>query len=349
MTEDIMGNTDKNSTLSLWLLWLCTLVIVMIAVGGVTRLTESGLSIVEWEPMVGIVPPLNDVDWNIVYYKYKNSPQYKKVNAGMSLPEFKKIFYWEYAHRLIARLLGVFFLFPYLYFLLAGKIPKGFRLKIFLGFLLGGLQGFLGWFMVKSGLVDYPEVSHYRLSAHLLMAFLILGYLYWVYLQLKFANAEVVHEMEARPFRLRLHFLSSLFTVQIIYGALMAGLNAGYAYNTFPLMDGSWMPAAFWDLSPWWANLFDNIAGVQFVHRMLGWIILFLAFVVYIHAHNHIADTHVRWWSGILVMLVVLQFLLGVVALLSQVFIPVAVWHQVNAALVFLALVHVHFHLRRVT
>lgn len=342
-----MENVDKNSTLSHWLLTLCVLVIIMVGLGGVTRLTESGLSIVDWKPLVGVIPPLNDVDWNIVFYRYKNSPQYQTVNEGMTIEAFKKIFFWEYLHRLFARLVGVVFLLPYLYFLLAGKIPRGFHLKIFVGFLLGGLQGVLGWFMVKSGLVDHPEVSHYRLAAHLCLALLILGYFYWIYLELKFSTVQKVREEKVLSFRRRFDLLSVIFMMQVVYGAFTAGLNAGYVYNTFPLMAGEWFPKAFLDFSPWWVNFFDHIAGVQFIHRMLGWIVLFLAVVVYIYGHNNIADQEIRWWIGILVVLIVLQFLLGVATILTHVLIPLASWHQVNATLILLAMVHVRFLLRR--
>lgn len=344
-----MENVAQNSTVSRWLLWLCALVILMVGVGGATRLTESGLSIVEWKPVVGVIPPGSGAEWQVEFQKYQSSPQYRKINRGMTLQEFKKIYYWEYFHRLVARLVGLVFLFPYIYFLLRGMIPVGMRLKIFYGFVLGGLQGILGWYMVKSGLVDQPEVSHFRLAAHLLLAFLILGYLYWQSLDLSMVSTPKVRELAIKPLHTRLKLFFAIFVLQVVYGAFTAGLNAGMVYNTFPDMGGEWIPKALFELSPAWTNFVSGIAGVQFMHRILGWLLLGQAFVLYIYCGKHIADKTLRKGVVNLVLLVVLQFLLGVVTILMRVWIPVAVFHQVNAAFVLLGILYVYHRLRRVT
>lgn len=348
MFRTIMDDTRQISTVSRWLLLVCLLIIVMVAVGGATRLTESGLSIVEWKPVVGVIPPRGQDEWQAEFQKYQYSPQFRKVNRGMTLDQFKKIYFWEYLHRFAARLVGLVFLLPYLYFFLRGMIPQGVRLKLFGAFVLGGLQGVLGWYMVRSGLVDRPDVSHFRLAAHLMLAFLVLGYLYWIYLDLTESPKTAVHDLDVRSFAGRLKIFVLLFIVQVIWGAFTAGLNAGFVYNTFPHMGEGWVPAAIFEQVPWWSGFLSGVAGVQFMHRLLGWTVLFYAFVLYIHCGRHVTDEFIRKGVVYLVLLVVLQFLLGVVTILTRVNIPMAILHQVNAAFVLMAIIYVYHQVRRV-
>ncbi|HEY0115474.1 MAG TPA: COX15/CtaA family protein, partial [Allosphingosinicella sp.] len=248
-----------------WLLAVAGLVFVMIVVGGITRLTESGLSITRWDPVTGAIPPLNDADWQAAFDLYRQSPQYEQVNRGMTLADFKFIFFWEYVHRLLGRLIGLAFALPLLWFAWKRAIPKSYGWKLAALLVLGGLQGAIGWWMVASGLVDQPEVSHIRLAIHLLMALAIFGALIWVALDLR----RLARLPVARPARIGLSAIwaLSLLAVQMLFGAYVAGLEAGYAFNTWPLMGDELFPSATPWMEPWARNFVDNPIVVQFVHR----------------------------------------------------------------------------------
>jgi cytochrome c oxidase assembly protein subunit 15 len=259
------ASRPRPRAIALWLLLVAALVWATIVVGGITRLTESGLSITRWEPITGAVPPLGEAAWKEAFDDYRQSPQYQLINTGMSLAEFKNIYFWEYVHRLLGRLIGLAFALPLAWFAWKRAIPRGYGWKLAALLALGGLQGAIGWWMVASGLVERPEVSHIRLAIHLLMAFAIFGALIWVALDLlRLARAPAA--APARVPTLAIWTLSVLF-LQFLFGAYVAGLEAGYAYASWPRMGEDWYPADAPMLEPWLRNLADNPILVQFVHR----------------------------------------------------------------------------------
>jgi cytochrome c oxidase assembly protein subunit 15 len=316
-----------------WLLGVAGLVFVMIIVGGITRLTESGLSITRWDPVTGAIPPLNDADWEAAFALYRDSPQYSQVNRGMTLADFKFIYFWEYIHRLLGRLIGLAFALPLLWFALKRAIPRGYGWKLGALLALGGLQGAVGWWMVASGLVDQPEVSHVRLAVHLLMALAIFGLLIWVAMDLR----TLLRSPVARPARVGLTAIwaLSLLAVQMLFGAYVAGLEAGYAFNTWPLMGDELYPAAAPWMEPFVRNFVDNPILVQFVHRWMafvaGGVIALLAWQAYRRGHAKAA--------AMLFAAVTLQIALGIATIMSGVQLWLGVAHQGMAALLLAALV----------
>lgn len=327
-----------------WLIALISLVFCMVVVGGITRLTESGLSIVEWAPILGAIPPLSEADWQSAFAQYQQSPQYRLVNAGMSLSEFKSIFFWEYVHRLLGRAVGLVFLLPFLFFWLRGCLSPALARRLIVALFLGALQGFLGWFMVKSGLVDEPRVSHYRLAAHLGLAFLIMCYLLWVLLTIRHETAPVV---QRHPLRGLLGVIAGLTVLQIVYGAFVAGLRAGGLFGTFPLMGDRWIGVGVMELSPWWLNLLESHATVQFVHRWLGTALLALVVWFWIRARAGYCDRHQLRSVYLLTVAVIVQFFLGVFTLVNGVPLAAAVMHQGCAGLVLLSVVYAWFSFSR--
>ena len=354
----------QNKRVFLWILSICFLVIIMVLIGGVTRLTGSGLSMVEWKPLMGAIPPLTHDDWMEVFGKYQTSPQYQLVNKGMNLADFQWIFFWEYFHRLIGRLLGVVFLIPWLFFWIKGYFDRKWALRFAGGFLLGGLQGLMGWIMVASGLVDKPNVSHYRLSAHLLLALLILGYFWklgWQFYserklenkledKLEFAKTEVnehpVNKRSLVNLKLILNTVLVLLILQIFYGALVAGLHAGLMYNTFPDMEGQFFPLGAWIFKPVWINIFENPILVQWIHRTLGWIIFLGVFATFMKCRRAIPKSLNGLMIG-LVAIVSIQFFLGVFTLITQVKLSIAVTHQVGASTVLLVLLWLRWEVQK--
>jgi len=308
--------------ISNWLLLVAALVFVMVAVGGITRLTESGLSMVRWEPISGTIPPLTDAAWEAEFDAYRATPEYQKINRGMSMAEFKDIYFWEYAHRLLGRFIGLAFALPLLWFALKRAIPPryGWRLTVLL--VLGGMQGAIGWWMVASGLVDRPEVSHIRLAVHLLLAFFIFGLLIWTALDLRNPGS--------RPAKLPVSgaWAFSLLGLQIMFGAYVAGLDAGYTFNSWPKMGDEWFPAGVAMLDPFIANFVDNPLVVQFVHRWLAWGVAAAASALAVLAWSRRAFGP----AIAVVVAVTIQILLGIATLLSGVELWIAVAHQVMAA-----------------
>jgi cytochrome c oxidase assembly protein subunit 15 len=325
-----------------WLLACCVLLFLMVVVGGVTRLTHSGLSITEWQPIVGTLPPLSDVDWHAAFEKYQATPEYREVNRGMSLDAFKSIFWWEYLHRLLGRAIGVAFLLPYLWFLLRRRIPDGYALPLLAIFILGGLQGALGWYMVASGLVDDPRVSPLRLTAHLGLAVAIFGAMLWVALSLLLPREAVA----PRGLRRFAWGLSALVFVMILAGGLVAGTRAGFAYNTFPLMNGRWAPPELFALEPWYLNFVRNVATVQFDHRLLAWALLLFVPLFWIRARASELGPRVRVAAGLLLAMFALQFALGVATLLLAVPLSLAAAHQAGAVMLFAAAINAAHALR---
>jgi len=316
-----------------WLLACCALVFAMVVVGGVTRLTHSGLSIVEWQPIVGALPPLDDAGWRETFGKYKQTPEYRLVNPGMSLDGFKNIFWLEYAHRLLGRLIGAAFLLPLLWFALRGRIARALTWKLVAIFGLGALQGALGWYMVKSGLVDNPRVSQYRLTAHLGIALLIYAGMLWIALNLLFPRASPVSG-RLRRFAFA---LAALIFAMALSGGLVAGIRAGLAYNSFPLMNGRVVPPEIFSLEPWYLNFFSNMATVQFDHRLIAWLLAFLVPWFWLQVRRAAAPPRAKLAAHLLLVALAVQIALGIATLLLAVPVSLAAAHQAGALLVFSA------------
>ncbi|ARS27017.1 COX15/CtaA family protein [Sphingomonas sp. KC8] len=311
-----------------WLLIAAAMVFLMVVVGGITRLTESGLSMVRWEPISGTIPPLNEAQWHAEFDAYKATPEYQKINRGMSLDEFKSIFFWEYLHRLIGRLIGMVFAVPLLWFAWKRAIPTGYGPRLTALLALGGLQGAIGWWMVKSGLIDRPDVSHLRLAVHLLTALFILGGLVWTVLDLLDLKR---NPATARPARLTSFSLAAMLVlfIQLLLGAFTAGLDAGYAFAEWPLMGGHVFPQGVQFLEPAWRNVVDNPIVVQFVHRWFAWVAAAMLLILGWKAQQ--AGT--KGPAHAIATFLALQIVLGIATLLTGVDIHVAVAHQAVGAL----------------
>ncbi|MBP6564181.1 MAG: COX15/CtaA family protein [Burkholderiales bacterium] len=339
------GSSDR--AIAAWLLACCALVFAMVVVGGVTRLTHSGLSIVEWQPIVGTLPPLDEAQWQATFEKYKLTPEYKLVNAGMSLDEFKGIFWWEYYHRLLGRLIGFAFLLPFLWFLVRRRIPEGYGLPLAGIFVLGGLQGAMGWYMVKSGLVEDPRVSQFRLTAHLGLAFVIFGAMQWVAMSLLFPGRVEAGRESVRSARSWAGWLAVLVFAMVLTGGLVAGIRAGFAYNTFPLMNGSVVPPEIMMIEPWWRNFFWNMATVQFDHRLGAWLLSFLVPVLWWKVLRADVPARARTGAHLMLAMLALQVALGITTLLLVVPLPLAAAHQAGAVLLFASALNLAHALRR--
>lgn len=307
-----------------WLLTVAGLIFVMVIVGGITRLTESGLSITEWRPVTGTIPPLTEADWQREFELYRQIPEYQQINRGMSLDEFKFIYFWEYIHRLLGRVIGLAFALPLLWFAMKRAIPQGYGKRLVFLLVLGGLQGAIGWWMVASGLSVRTDVSHVRLAVHLLMALVIFGAIVWTALDLRAPGAR-----RQRVPTVAIWALAVLF-LQMMFGAYVAGLNAGYAFSSWPLMGDSLYPAGAEWLQPWVRNFVDNPITVQFVHRWLAFGVLAMAIVL----AAKVKRAGGRGESLLLHIAVGIQILLGIATLLTGVDITVAVAHQGMAVLV---------------
>jgi len=338
--------TNSNRAIAYWLFACCSMVLATLLVGGVTRLTRSGLSIVEWQPLLGVIPPLTASDWLVVFTKYQQSPEYLKVNLHMTLAEFKFIFWWEWVHRLLGRLIGMVFLVPFLWFWLRGQLSRALLPKLLGFFALGGLQGAMGWYMVQSGLVDDPHVSQYRLAAHLGLAFLIFGLMFWTALVLLGPNKRVraAAGSALRSVQLAGAALLVALLVMVLSGALVAGTHAGLIFNTFPLMGEHVVPPGLLALQPTWRNFFENQITIQFDHRMIAWL-LFLAIPLYCRRAVHVAPSARNAAFALLAMLA-LQLSLGIATLLGAVPVALGAAHQVGAMLLFALLLRLNHVLR---
>lgn len=323
--------TGNPKAIAYWLFACCGLVYTMIIVGAITRLTDSGLSMVEWRPLIGALPPLNDAEWLRVFELYKQSPEYAKQNFWMELSDFKAIFFWEWFHRLLGRLIGLAFALPLAYFWIRKMIPQGYKLKLCGVLVLGGLQGLMGWYMVKSGLVEMPDVSHYRLAAHLSLAFVIMAVLVWLGLSMKPLKNHYNPALKTHTI-----IALGLFTVTVFWGAYTAGLDAGLIYNdNFPKMGNAWLPDDINKYDPFWINLFETHGGVQFAHR---WLAIFTTLmIVSLWAHAR-AKQNTFPAINLLATVILIQFTLGVTTLLSHVALPIAAMHQAGAVLVLILL-----------
>ncbi|MGR6327679.1 COX15/CtaA family protein [Sphingomonas sp. XXL09] len=322
----------RPRALALWLFIVAGLIVAMVVVGGITRLTESGLSITQWKPISGIIPPLTEAQWQAEFAGYKRIPEYAAFNQGMTLAGFKAIFFWEYAHRLLGRVIGLAFALPLIWFAIRRRIPAGYGWRLTAILALGGLQGAIGWWMVASGLSVRTDVSHVRLAIHLLTALTLLAGIVWTGLDLAARDRDPL----AAPARLTTVGIAALalLFVQICWGAFTAGLDAGYAFSSWPLMGDSLFPSGVPMVSPAWQNAVDNPVVVQFIHRW--WAFVAAAGLVWLS----VAATRAGSRAGFVVIaLVTLQILLGIATLASGVQIVVAVAHQANAALLLIAAV----------
>jgi heme a synthase len=337
---------STRTRVAAWLLACCTLLFVMIVIGGITRLTRSGLSIVEWQPIVGALPPLNEAQWMEAFEKYKLTPEYKQVNFGMSLNDFKGIFWWEYIHRLLGRLIGLAFFIPYAWFLLRKKLDAEHAWKLGAVFLLGAAQGAMGWYMVKSGLVDDPKVSQYRLTAHLGLAFVIFAAMFWIALDMLKPAVSAASPYVQRLARWATATAALVF-VMVLSGGLVAGIRAGYAYNTFPLMNGHWIPPEIMLLEPWYLNFFNNMATVQFDHRLIAWLLVLLIAGLWVASRKAEVPMRAKLASHFLLGALALQFFLGVATLLMRVPVGLGTAHQGGAVVVFAAVLWFVHELRR--
>jgi cytochrome c oxidase assembly protein subunit 15 len=343
MVSNLSGPSALQRLVAWWLLACCALIFVMVVVGGITRLTHSGLSIVEWQPLVGTVPPLDEEQWRETFEKYQRTPEYEKVNKGMTLSEFKGIFWWEYSHRLLGRLIGAAFFVPLVWFALRGQIDRGLLPRLAAIFVLGGLQGALGWYMVQSGLVDDPRVSQLRLAAHLGLAAAIYAAILWTALDLLAPRAA-----DAAPASLRrISFaITAIVFTMMLSGALVAGIHAGLAYNTFPLMSGHLLPPEAFVLDPWYRNFFSNTATVQFDHRLIAWILALVVPWFWLRARRERLAPRARLYSHLLLAALVVQITLGIATLLLVVPVPLAAAHQAGALALFTASILVSHALR---
>lgn len=340
--NDVQRSHDR--TVAIWLLICCGLVFAMVVLGGFTRLTGSGLSMVDWRPLMGWLPPMSEAEWQRVFELYQLSPEYLKVNNHMDVEAFKGIFWLEYLHRLLGRTIGVVFLVPFIVFFARGTIKAGEWLKYLLMFALGGMQGVLGWYMVKSGLVDVPHVSQYRLTAHLIMAFTIYAYMLWVAMSLLFPST-VSHR---HPWFRRSLALTSLICVVIVSGGFVAGLKAGKIYNTFPKMGDNWLPPGTFALEPVWRNFVENMTTVQLNHRILAISTLIAVIVFWVGARKADLPERTRPAVNALLHTTALQVILGISTLLMAVPVFLGAMHQGVALLLFTVSLYVLHSLRRI-
>jgi cytochrome c oxidase assembly protein subunit 15 len=335
----------SQRAIAAWLFAMAAMIFVMVSIGGITRLTGSGLSIVEWRPLMGFLPPLSEAEWSRIFTLYQTSPQYQEVNTGITLSGFKAIFWWEFVHRFWGRLIGVVFFVPFLWFLLRRQIGLSLAPRLIFLFILGGAQGVLGWYMVQSGLVDIPEVSQYRLAAHLVLALALYVALLWTALQLRHPEPETTPDRRLAGMRALAITTLSLVTITILSGAFVAGTDAGFAFNTFPLMDGTLVPAGYLP-QPWYTSPFEDIATIQFHHRVLAIVSLIVAIATWWRSRWIVLVQRARRVANGLLIMVCLQVALGISTLVLAVPISLAAAHQAGAVLLLTATLWLLFELR---
>jgi cytochrome c oxidase assembly protein subunit 15 len=323
----------QRLNIALWLLGICLVIFCMISLGGVTRLTGSGLSMVQWAPITGILPPLNETQWVAVFKLYQASPEFVKVNASLELEGFKSIFWFEYFHRLLGRFIGILFFIPMVYFFVRYPLPAKLRLQLLGLFVLGGLQGLMGWYMVKSGLVNDPHVSQYRLVAHLALALILYIAIFWLGSAYFIRNWTQRYASPAWLDRMSTVLFVLVF-MTVLAGGFVAGTRAGFAFNTFPLMNGALIPEGYAALEPFWKNLFENIATVQFNHRLLATVSLVLAAVLARLAYITPLNPALKNLFIFTLLFVLLQYSLGILTLINYVPVSLGAVHQAMAVLV---------------
>jgi len=332
LTGRVRTGASDSRAVVMWLVVCCAMVFAMVVLGGVTRLTESGLSIVDWRPVTGALPPLSEAAWRELFQAYRDSPEFRTSNFWMTLADFKAIYWFEYLHRLWGRAIGIVFFVPFVYFLLRRRLDRALTGRLVFAFVLGGAQGLLGWYMVKSGLVDRPAVSQYRLAAHLALAVAIYGYLMWLALDLARAGVSGGAAARLRPLCWTVLGWTS---VTVITGAFVAGIDAGLAYNTFPLMDGGLAPSGMFTIDPWPLNFFENAATVQFTHRVVAISLVVLILALWFRARAARLVGSDRRAIDLLAAWSLVQAGLGIATLLSEVQIAIAAAHQAGAMILF--------------
>lgn len=336
---------NHHKPIVIWLFSGCFLVFAMVVVGGITRLTGSGLSITEWNVIMGAVPPLTQHDWQIAFEKYQSSPQFLRQNFNFELHDFKNIFWWEFIHRLLGRLIGIVFLVPFLWFLLKKQLEKRLIFRLLFIFALGGLQGFFGWYMVKSGLVDNPRVSHYRLATHLIAAFATFGFIFTTALDLLFPEKYNGGKLSIKINQLVKCFFA-LVVFQILYGAFVAGLKAGNIYNTFPLMGDEWIASSVRIAykNDGLISFFENLASIQFIHRWLAvLLVIFFGGIIYLakqKKEKKYLNSQQLFALNMTAVVLAYQFILGVFTLIYKVPIVLGVLHQMGAFFLFTAVLY---------
>lgn len=326
----------QNKPVIYWLLTGCVLIFIMVVVGGITRLTHSGLSMSDYNLISGTLPPLNEQEWEAAFALYKQYPEYQKLNTHFTLSDFKRIYFWEWLHRVIGRSIGLIFIIPFLFFWITKRLDKPTLKKCGVLLFLGAFQGFLGWYMVKSGLVDRPDVSHYRLAAHLTTAFLTFAYTLWVALDLMYPKRKKSH----KTLRNLIRVAGVVLLLQIIWGAFVAGLDAGFIHNHWPLMsEGKWMhPTVYIEQQPLLRNAVEGRSGVQFIHRYLAYIVVgFVGLIGYKAWHIDRTPLQTRGIQA-LCSLVAVQFVLGVLTLIYAVPLWLGIAHQIGAFFLLAAL-----------
>lgn len=319
----------KNKYVVYWLLTGCVLIFIMVLVGGITRLTHSGLSISDYKLIQGTLPPMNEQAWEEAFELYKQYPEYQKLNSHFDLEDFKEIYFWEWLHRVIGRFIGIVFILPFLYFLFTKKLDRPTIKKCLVLLFLGGFQGFLGWYMVKSGLVDRPDVSHFRLAAHLTTAFITFAYSLWVALDLIYPNQKEIK----KPIRNLIRITYALLLLQIIWGAFVAGLDAGFIHNHWPLMSEGKLihETVYIEQQPVIKNFFEGKSGVQFVHRYMAYIVVGFIALIWVRSRKIQRTPLQEKGLQSLVFLVFLQFVLGVLTIIYAVPLWLGVAHQIGA------------------
>jgi len=341
-----VGSREARGAIALWLLALAVLTAAMVLVGGLTRLTDSGLSITEWAPVMGAVPPLSEADWRAAFAAYRQTTEFQDQNNWMTLADFRPIFWWEWGHRLLGRLIGGVWLVGFLVFLLARRIPAGWTGRLILPGVLGGLQGAVGWWMVVSGLTGRLDVASYRLALHLGLAFVIFMVLIWLALRVRLDDVAL---LKARRRRLPglmgvAGALTALVFLQILAGALVAGIDAGRGYVDWPLMQGQFLPGESFEMTPLWVNLFENPALVQFIHRMLGYLVLAFGIVFALRCgrSGHGATRNLGRWVGVAILA---QVLIGIVTVMNASPLEIAIFHQAGALVVIAVLIRAMFEI----
>lgn len=324
-----------NKKVIYWLLTGCLLIFIMVIVGGITRLTDSGLSMSDYKLIKETIPPTSEKEWQEAFDLYKQYPEYQKLNSHFELADFKQIYFWEWFHRVIGRVIGLVFIFPFIYFLIRKQLTKKTILKCLVLLGLGAFQGFLGWYMVKSGLVDMPDVSHFRLAAHLTTAFLTFAVTLWVALDLMFPERKPAN----KPMQNLIIVSYIVLIFQIIYGAFVAGLKAGLLHNHWPMMsDGKFIHFTAYTLEPFYKNLIENPSGIQFIHRTTAYLVVFFIYLIWKKSKKFTTTSQQKQGINALVILVIVQFILGVFTILLQVPLWLGIAHQIGAFLLLSAM-----------
>jgi len=342
--SDSQHHDDR--AIALWLIVIAMLIYAMVILGGVTRLTGSGLSMVDWKPIMGVLPPFTEQEWQETFDKYQQFPEYQKKNIGMNLDQFKGIFVFEYSHRVLGRFIGLAFLVPFLFFFFRKRIRPQLMPKLIIMFVLGGLQGLLGWYMVKSGLVKDPHVSQYRLAAHLSAAILIYGYILWVAWGLFNPSPQNAWVRGIESLRKYTKIAALLIITMIVSGAFVAGTRAGIGFNTFPLMNGTFFPPGLFSMSPFYLNFVENTTTIQFNHRMIAYLLMLYIPFFWYQTRKYVLTARTRGAIYLLLIVFALQIGLGIATLLYEVPVALAATHQGGALLLFTVVLYVIHEIR---